>query len=325
MLVYWLQAEGKAPDRRAAIEYARGMSHPEIAAFLRARQPDQLIEDYSQNRTRLPIMIEDGTVLPTAGIAGALAAGQFHQVPLIAGTNRDENNLWLALTPELVNNHLGIFYRAKDEDRYRFFAKYRALGWKSRGADDPNRWVTSAGGTSFAYRWDWDEEPNNVFGDFSLLVGAAHGLETTFLTGDFPVDGLAGLLFTDENRDGRLRLSREMQSYWAEFAYNGSPSRGRDGKLPKWSAWDPAQGASKLMILDTPAGGGLRMSSFEVTKQEVLAEAATHTDARGLEDVCWVVYLNLKDEPDYKPAQYLEWQEGRCRQYPPAHFDAKNT
>ena len=325
MLVYWLEAEGKAPDRKAAIEYARGMSDPEIAAFLRARQPRQLIEDYSQNRNRLPIMIEDGTVLPTAGIAGALAAGQFHQVPLIAGTNRDENNLWLALTPELVNNHLGIFYRPKDEDRYRFFAKYRALGWKSRGADDPNRWVTSAGGTSFAYRWDWDEEPNNVFGDFSLLVGAAHGLETTFLTGDFPVEGLAGLLFTDENRDGRLTLSREMQSYWAEFAYSGSPNRGRDGKLPEWSAWDPAQGASKLMILDTPAGGGLRMSSLEVTKQEVLTEAASHVDTRGLEDVCWVVYLNLKDEPDYKPAQYLDWQEGRCRQYPPAHFDAKNT
>ena len=325
MLVYWLEADGKAPNRKAAIEQARRMSHPEIATFLRSRQAPQLIEDYQQNPTRLPIMIEDGTVLPTKGIAGALAAGDFHPVPLIAGTNRDENNLWLALTPELVNNHLGIFYRAKDEDRYRFFAKYRAMGWKSRGADDPNRWVTSGGGTSFAYRWDWDEEPDNILGDFSLLVGAAHGLETTFLTGVFPTDGLASLLFNDENLAGRQTLSHEMQSYWAEFAYAGRPGRGRDGKLPEWSAWNPAQGQPKLMILDTPAGGGLRMSSTEVSRDQVLDEAASHIGKRGLEDVCWVVYLNLKDEPDYTPEQYTQWQDGRCRQYPPAHFDAKVT
>lgn len=323
MLVYWLQAEGLAGSRSAAIDKAQRMSHEEIATFLRARRPDQLILDYDQNSNRLPIMIEDGTVLPQAGIAGALARGDFHKVPMIAGTNRDENNLWLALSPELVNDYFGVFYRAKDEDRYRFFSKYRALGWKSRGADDPNRWVTAGGGTSFAYRWDWDEEPDNILGNFPLLVGAAHGLETTFLTGVFPEEGLAGLLFTEENRPGRLTLSRDMQSYWAEFAYTGIPGQGREGKLPDWSAWNPKQGSAKFMILDTPAGGGLRMSSQEVSRDQVLAEAATHIDTRGLEDVCWVVYLNLKDGPNYHPEQYQSWQDGRCRRYPPAHFDAK--
>ena len=77
------------------------------------------------------------------------------------------------------------------------------------------------------------------------------------------------------------------------------------------------------MILDTPAGGGLRMSTEEVSRDQVLAEAATHIDARGLEDVCWLVYLNLKDEPHYHPGQYARWQDGRCREFPPAHFDAK--
>jgi len=323
MLVYWLQGEGLADSRSAAIDKAKTMNHKEIAAFLRSRSPDELILDYDQNRTRLPIMIEDGTVLPRAGIAGALAGGDFHQVPMIAGTNRDENNLWLALSPELVDDHFGVFYRAKDEDRYRFFSKYRALGWKSRGADDPNRWVTAGGGTSFAYRWDWDEEPDNILGNFALLVGAAHGLETTFLTGVFPEDDLAGLLFNEENRPGRLILSRDMQSYWAEFAYTGRPGRGRDQKLPQWPAWNSAKGAAKFMILDTPAGGGLRMSTEEVSRDQVLAEAATHIDARGLEDVCWLVYLNLKDEPHYHPEQYARWQDGRCREFPPAHFDAK--
>ena len=323
MLVYWLQAEGLADNRKAAIQKAQSMSPEALSTFLRARRPDQLIMDYDQNPTRIPIMIEDGTVLPHDGIARALASGAFHKVPLIAGTNRDENNLWLALSPELVDDHFGVFYRVKDEDRYRFFSKYRALGWKSRGTDDPNRWVSANGGTSFAYRWDWDEEPHNTLGNFPLLVGAAHGLETTFLTGVFPEEGLAGLLFTEENRPGRLTLAEDMQSYWAEFAYTGSPDKGRDGKLPDWPAWDQQQGAVKFMILDTPAGGGLRMSSEEISKEQVLAAAGADPRASGLEDVCWLVYLNLKDEPHYQPEQYRDWENGRCRKYPPTHFDAK--
>jgi para-nitrobenzyl esterase len=325
MLLYWLQEEDLADSREAAVAYRDSMSPSEINVFLRSLSSDHLVMGYysgSENHSA-PIMIADGAVIPEEGIAKAYQAGRFHRVPLIAGTNRDENNLWLVFSPELVKKYFGVFYRPKDETRYRFFSEYRAKGWKARGADDPSRWVRSAGGDAFAYRWDWDEEPQTVWADFALLVGAAHGLETTFLTGVFPKDGLAGMLFTKANEEGRLALSQEMQSYWAEFAYTGKPGRGRDNELPPWMAWNLEKGADKFMVLDTPDGGGIRMSKDEVFSEELLLTAASDERARSEEDICWLVYLNLKEGPLYSPDQYRDWNKGRCLPYPPSHFDAK--
>jgi len=325
MLLYWIQESRGTSSREDALEQAKKMPPGDINRFLRSRSPEELVMGYyseSENHNA-PIMIQDGAVIPAEGIASAYREGKIHPVPLIAGTNRDENNLWLALSPELVSRHFGVFYRPKDVNRYRYFSEYRAKGWKARGADDPSRWTRAAGGQAFAYRWDWDEEPKSVWGDFSLLVGAAHGLETTFLTGVFPKDGLAGMIFTESNAEGRLALSRTMQSYWAEFAYRGNPGRGREGDLPEWKAWGLEEGEDKFMILDTPGDGGSRMSGDEVFLEGILVAAANDPRAQSEEDICWLVYLNLKDEPTYERDQYIDWAEGRCAIYPPEHFDAK--
>jgi para-nitrobenzyl esterase len=325
MLLHWLQQARLADSRESALELSQTMSREQIDQFLRSRTPTQLVMGYyaeSSNHTA-PIMIRDGSVIPREGIARAYQRGNVHPVPLIAGTNRDENNLWLAFSPELVRRYFGAFYRPRDEVRYRFFSEYRAKGWKARGADDPSRWVSAAGGSAFAYRWDWDEEPDSIWGDFALLVGAAHGLETVFLTGDFPDDGLAGMLFDNANLEGRQSLSRSMQSYWAEFAYSGDPGRGRENDLAEWKAWSLEEGADKFIILDTERGGGIRMSKDEIFLDELLLVAASDQRLRGQEDLCWLVYLNLKDDPFYDPQAYLDWNQGECRAYSPAHFDAK--
>ena len=325
MLLHWLQESGQADSREAAAKKSQSMSNEEIDSFLRSLSTTDVAMAYydEENRFAPPIMIRDGVVIPIEGTAAAYRDGKVHRVPLISGTNRDENNLWLAFTPELVNNRFGMFYRAKDENRYRFFSEYRAKGWKARGADDPSRWVRARGGKAFAYRWDWDEEPNNIWGNFALLVGAAHGLETMFLTGVFPDDGPASLLFNDANAAGRLELSHAMQSYWAEFAYTGSPGRGRGKDLPDWKEWNLEPGAEKFIILDTSSGGGIRMSDREIFLDALLMEAAIDERVPNLEDLCWLVYLNLKEDPFFVPALYQDWNEGKCQAYSAAHFDAK--
>ena len=75
-----------------------------------------------------------------------------------------------------------------------------------------------------------------------------------------------------------LKISGESFSkpaYWAEFAYNRDPGNGRKGELPRWTAWNPSPGADKFAILDTPAGGGPRMSTEFVTAAQVMAELKT--------------------------------------------------
>jgi para-nitrobenzyl esterase len=69
-----------------------------------------------------------------------------------------------------------------------------------------------------------------------------------------------------------------MSSYWAEFAYHGSPGRGRDGTLPEWRAWSDAPNGDKFVTLDGDSDGGIRMNNkavtFDVLKERLLADTS---------------------------------------------------
>jgi para-nitrobenzyl esterase len=59
-----------------------------------------------------------------------------------------------------------------------------------------------------------------------------------------------------------------MMSYWANFAYTGSPDRGRDGREIEWTGWkNGAETNKRLLILDSRADGGIRMSSMRLTRE----------------------------------------------------------
>ena len=60
-----------------------------------------------------------------------------------------------------------------------------------------------------------------------------------------------------------------MMSYWSEFALRGDPGRGRDGSLPRWGAWQ--EDGEKYVVLDTPAGGGVRMANATERLEDVAA------------------------------------------------------
>jgi len=83
------------------------------------------------------------------------------------------------------------------------------------------------------------------------------------------------LAWTHANEPGRQALSSAMMSYWAQFAYTGDPGRGRDGSLPPWSAWAEP---TPFIVLDTPAGGGIRMAGDTLTKAKIVS--AIESDAR---------------------------------------------
>ena len=64
-------------------------------------------------------------------------------------------------------------------------------------------------------------------------------------------------------------------SYWSQFAYTGDPESGRERKLPRWYPWsDSPDAPGKFLVLDTEAGGGLRMSHDSVTQKGIIAQLA---------------------------------------------------
>ncbi|MEE2662794.1 MAG: carboxylesterase family protein [Myxococcota bacterium] len=290
-----LIAEGGADNRAEARAIAAGMDEGETARFLRGQEAQAILEAYPVRgfgMLDMPQVFADGVVLPTASTFELFERGAYHQVPLMLGTTRDEGKTFQLGNPELVDLRLGVLPSVKDWDRYDREAEYGAKLWKAVGVDELARRAQAVQGPSvYAYRFDWDEEPTRLFLlDFSRLLGAAHGLDVFFVFGGFDVGALAFPFFDAGNEPGRVELSDRMMSYWAEFAHAGAPGRGRAGDLPEWSAWAQRPDETpSLMLLDSEAGGGVRMVAETVSAPDIVSQVAS--DARFPDDGARCAFL----------------------------------
>jgi para-nitrobenzyl esterase len=264
LLLRLLVGHRGAADREAARSLAAGLSPAEVAAFLRERTPGEILAAYTgsggMGMLRFPQLFPDGTVMPADAADAHFPAGRYNRVPVIAGTNRDENKLFMAFDREYVRLWFRVLPSVRDEARYQRDAEYQALAWKLNGADDPARWMRGVQGPSvFAYRFDWDELDSFLWVDWSFVIGAGHAIEIPFVFGDFDIPLLRSLM-RDDDAESRRALSDAMMSYWAEFAATGAPGRGRGGDLPLWKPWDES-----FLVLDSAEGGGVRMASDAIT------------------------------------------------------------
>jgi para-nitrobenzyl esterase len=285
--------EGTARDRETARKEAARMSDAETERFLRGKTSVEILQACAEGPELgmfdVPDLIRDGYVLPEADLFDLLAhRGGYNEVPVILGSNRDENKLFMLYDRDQVRWVFGLFPRLRDEERYNLRADYLSRMWKAGAVDEPATQMRQVQGPSvFAYRFDWREEPKILWSDLSVQLGAAHGLEIAFVFGHFDLGSEGARIFTSENGPGRKALSSAMMSYWTEFAYNGDPGRGRDGRLPRWAPWDNAgANTDKFIVLDTEAGGGIRMSSDAVSKAIIQAEIESDPRLVGKAERC---------------------------------------
>ncbi len=238
----------------------------------------------------VPKLFKDGEVLPQGDPLELLAGvDTWNNVPVMTGTNRDENKLFMYANPRWVKRWLGLVPRLQDEEGFELQAKYQSLMWKATGSDEPATAMRQSSDAVFSYRFDWDEEPSILGADLSVILGAAHGFEIPFVFGHYDLGEEGNIIFTEENLPGRDALSASMMSYWSQFAQTGNPGRGREGLLPEWTAWNPIEGEDKFIVLDTAQGGGIRMSPDSVTQQSVGELAATDADLLAREDRCAIL------------------------------------
>jgi para-nitrobenzyl esterase len=245
----------------------------------RSRNAEEILRAYPgevfMGMLSIPTVIRDGVVLPEAEMREAFARGEYNQVPIVLGSNRDETKLFIFGDPTLVRRWFGIFPMLRvPEERYQLISEYGAKAWKAGGVDSLATVLRAAQGPSvYAYRFDWDEEPTLLFADYGVLLGAAHGFEIPFVFGHWKLGGAGDRLFDSSNESGREALSAQMRSYWAQFAYTGDPGRGRKSDLVPWTAWDDSTAESpKYIVLDTESDAGVRMSYETYTRERILAE-----------------------------------------------------
>ncbi len=291
-----LEKQGRATDRASAQAALAGGTAAETAAWLRSLDATEILRAYDPTKSSgmidMPRVIAEGSVVPTGKPLDRLRAGEWARVPVLVGTNRDENKLFLFADPNRITKRLWLLPRFVDENSYLATADAMSRQWKATGADAPARAMqastaATAGPSVFVYRFDWDEEPTVLGADLSKMLGASHGFEIPFVFGHFDLGRAGNVVFDGRNEPGREALGRALRSYWAQFARTGDPGRGGRGDLPAWTPWQP-EGPSKTLVLDTPASGGIHMTPIEETTEAVVASVESDPRLPNQADRCRV-------------------------------------
>ena len=299
LLLQLIQDDGLAGDRGAAKAYLQAMTAAEVSSLLHSKNYpqlelalDQLARQNRQrflhrervNETKLngfirirddsvallnhgaPKIFRDGSVLSSQDFQQTVGDGQANGVPVILSTTRGESKGFQSGDTEYIDIQ-GEIKVVKDPERYRLVDEYVSKLWKASGADEPAAALSRMGQAVYVARFDWDDLPTNINGQNNqLMMGAHHSADYAFLF------GAKKPYYADEDFNAEAKqLSASMMSYFAEFAYQGKPGKGRQGRLPEWRPWSN-EGSDKTLLLDAASDGGIRMSEDHGNREQVLAQ-----------------------------------------------------
>jgi len=264
----------------------------------------------------IPLTTADGIVIPKEGLLAAMADPQYAKdIPVISGANKDEVTLWLGLHRYFINvgypltKLLPARMTIKDPQLYSFWVRVRSQAWKARGVDEPLDALELAGYDNlYAYRFDWDDQVKSFFADFPNIIGAAHGTDISFVTGDFKYGPITSYIYPEG--EARDQMQRTVMNIWGNFAQSAKP----DKSLPfHWQAYNSADKAYVHLDKDE----FLALDFETQTLDSLLDSVASFSDASYAEK-CILVWETLINIGDADIPRYQSWNNGQC-----AKFDAR--
>ena len=275
---------------------------------------------YYSNRfsyENLPLLTEDEIVIPEIGLSEALSKKEYvNNVPVIAGSNKDEVKLWLASAQYFVDldySLLGSIFGVpkvvlKDKNAFNLFNSYRSRAWKIRGVDEPLRSLYKSGNNNlYAYRFDWDDHRRLIIADFKELIGAAHATEIPLLTGNNKLVGNYGFLIYPRGLSKRF-TSKNMMQFWTNFAKTGAPGESTNGVV--WKQYNgQSNHSSNYMVLDNRAG--LKMHYDNFSYSSLINDLFHENDLTDLEK-CVVLLQMLTYVGNDLYDKYVNEYPGKC-------------
>ncbi len=258
------------------------LSKTELRDILLNLSTKDFFKHYSQREAyeELPLLQSDGVVIPKEGLKESLSNPKYiKQIPIIAGSNKDEVKLWLASARYFVDldySILGTIFRipkviVKDEGAFEAFNYYRSAAWKIRGVDYPLQSIAKTGNRNlYAYRYDWDDHRQFLIADFKKLIGAAHATEIPLLAGDYKLVGgypLSDLIYPPSV--SKRFTSKNMMQYWTNFAKYGEPRESINSVI--WEPYDINKSRNgKFLVIDKKKH--MEMSSDSNTFESLMDE-----------------------------------------------------
>lgn len=303
------------------------MNGQEIISLMRELDAKELMQLASENSgvgggyMRLARVIRDGHVIPNESLLTLFKdPTAYNKVPLMTGTNRDEQKVFMARNPKYVDTKLGALPSIKEPERYQTISDYVSRNWKAGAVDEPANIISAnQGETVYAYRFDWDDMMSNALVDLPQVLGAAHGMEISYVFGDF-IGGLPfHITYNRANAEGRKALASAMMSYWANFAYTGSPAKGRLNDLPEWRPWQ-ADGEN-LILLDAGDDARIQMAEVRTNVADIKRELAVDDVLSTQQDKCEAfatLFLHGYQTSDFWNAD--EYQALGCADFPVGSF-----
>ena len=240
-----------------------------------------------------PLLTNDDIVIPKIGLLGSLGSEEhLYQVPTIAGSNKDEINLWIGFSDYFIkaeetflSKPLGIpKIIIRDKEKYNFYSSIRAKGWQLRGVQEPLENINKAGNEEiYAYRLDWDKLREFFIGDFGEIIGAAHALEIPMISGDYNLAEEFKWIVYPRSPSRRF-VSKNMMNFWANFAKNAEP--GDSTNNVRWSKYNPNLDKS-ILILDEAKNLGI--SKLDLNLNSLVSDILK-SDLLSNEEKCIILY-----------------------------------
>jgi len=257
VLLQQLMLDKRAADRESAKTLLASLRESDVANYLRSRTAVQLLTPLTAwpfGEYATPQLLRDGQVI----------GDTFAEVPVMLGV--DSNVFAIAR----ADSRFGKEDRSLERD-----LKFHASMEKERGVDVPADSLKNA----FLSRFDW--KAPRVTEDAARTC-PGDGVEVGLVMGDEAAESDCLQLATDENRAGRVKLSRTMMSYWVQFARTGNPGRGVEGDKPEWK---PATAEHEFMVFDTD----VHMENGRETMQAIEERAWNSPEFSDDAERCWAM------------------------------------
>ena len=318
-------------------EFLRSANANDIISYYRVRNDTGGLID-------VPNVIPDGVVIPMKGIYGVYRDGEMHDKPMIFGSTRDEDKLFMFANDAFVERPLAflrpvseyfdLYVKPKDPKFYDVYARYMAESWKYGAVDLPSDFTSlNKSSNVYAYRFDWDEQNSdlgldqiigfnipgvNINLDLPRLLGAGHAMELAFI---FKSGGLLGesfdaindIMYDEDNRETDLDLATKMGKYWVNFAYDGNPNSIPYDVNTEWMPWDAKKGNERFIVFDSVNDKGIAMFNNTLSANSILQGISSESIT--VDQKCYIIdkMFNRTTLTDEEVNEiYRTFMSGKC-------------